>query len=251
MKKIDGLSLPFADYECIDPDLGSELWRLEDPDCEPGLKERLVTHVAFCADCRLRLQVHQEVVDGLRGGKLELPQGRRSNLQLTRGFSTMGLTALAASLALAFLMPPQSPDARIITRAAELPGIERPVPDEAVQSAQPSIRWTPVENVTTYKVTVRGVENDYSWTGETKETELRIPADKSLPADTRFRVSLETVPADLSPQGGWRSSFSRVSTLDFIGYRLKSAQPTARWSAWAGLFGLGAAAALALKGRRG
>jgi len=223
------------DYECIDPPLGAQLWRRDDPDTEPHLRSRLDAHLAHCAACRLSAGVEREVAAGLWAGRLRLPITRNRPTSGSGILAAAGLTALVASLALVFLLTPQAPHADRVTRGDDEAGIVRPVPDEQIATERPTIRWRTLPDATSYTVTVRGVESDYSWTGTTDGGALRLPADRPIPSGERYRVSVETVPPDLAPRGGWRTSFSRVSSLEFLGYRIGAAPPLARWGGLAGL----------------
>ena len=43
----------FAQYECVDPPLGKEMWRTHDPRIDPELLRRLENHLTICHACRM------------------------------------------------------------------------------------------------------------------------------------------------------------------------------------------------------
>ena len=89
-----------AGHECIDPRLGGDLWRLEDPDAEVALRARLETHVTFCASCRQQRAVESATAAGLRMGELALGSSAGRGLRRIRWLAGAGTVALAGGLAL-------------------------------------------------------------------------------------------------------------------------------------------------------
>ncbi len=237
-------------YECIDPAVGAELWKREVPNTDAETRRRLESHLDFCAACRLRAAVGDELAAGLRTGELRVSGRQHVAWRRARRFSGVGAGALAAGLALMFLIPPVPVGHGHLVRGGERAGIVRPLPDEEIVSARPEIHWHPVDAASSYRVTVRDVAENYDYSEETRANHLQIPADRALPPHSRFRVTVETVPADLSPAGGWRTSFARVSLGEFLMYRVRSSHPLARWTGLAGLLALGTALVLAIRSPR-
>jgi hypothetical protein len=237
-------------YECIDPELGDALWQRDDPDVAPEMRARLDNHVAHCAACRLRLSVEGEVAEGLRTGWLHLPHRRGGGWGPAQILTTSGLLAVAASLLLIFTAPPRAALDRRPVRGPSASGIIRPVPDEEIASATPTLRWHAVEDATRYEVAVRGVANGYEWHTSSAEAAVTIPETHPLPPGSRYRIIVTTVPTDLAPGGGWRGSFSRVPPVSFIGYRLTSGSRLAQAVGVLGLCALLASAAWNLRRRR-
>lgn len=215
-------------FECIDQELGSELWKLEVEDTSPELRHRLETHLTFCADCRMKKRLSMETARGLSEGKLKLP--RRSNVVgLSRSMTASGLLALAASVLLVFLLPPVAPHEKMAVRGAdEGQAILRPVPDEILHDTNPLIVWQELPEATSFTVRIEGVDNGYRWEQKSSDTKIQIPAGMELPVSERFRVFVEPVPAYLAPAGGWRSSFSTAPLVPFVKYRLGAAPALAR-----------------------
>ena len=92
-------------YECIDPRLGSDLWRLEDPDTDAAIRARLETHVTFCASCRQQRAVESATVVGLRMGELSLGSSAGRGLRRIRWLAGVGAASLATGLALVLTAP--------------------------------------------------------------------------------------------------------------------------------------------------
>ena len=209
------------EFECIDAELGDQLWRRDDPDCPAELRRRLDLHHAHCAACRLQVAVQERTAAGLRDGRLKLAAPASGRLPVWLG--TFGGTALAAGLALVLLLPPRAPHEDLVLRGAAdgMPAIERPVPGEVVRGGRPTLRWTPLDGASRYEVQVTMAEGDYSWSASTDQAEARVPAGMDLPRDARFRVSVAPVPAHLAPDGAMRTSFRTGDTAAWLGYRLR------------------------------
>jgi hypothetical protein len=215
-------------YECIDPALGTNMWRLDVDDTAEELRARLDTHLHYCADCRIQRRVIAAVSTGLSEGSLHLSKPGRGPL-ISRTLSATGIVALAASLLLMFAMPPVATHQKMAVRGGNAgQEITRPVPDEILRDRSPVITWQPLADATSYKVRIEGVGNDYKWSQTTSGSEISVPADNNLPVSERFRVFVEPVPAYLAPAGGWRSSFSTASLLPFVKYRIGAAPAESR-----------------------
>lgn len=224
------------DFECIDPGLGAQIWRLDDPTTAPGLRDRLDLHVRHCADCRLALAVAREAGEGLRAGRLVvagplLPAW----IRWTGG---LGAGALAACLALVFLLPPRPAGDSPLLRGTGAPAVTSPAPDTVIRDRTPEIRWTPLEHAVRYRITVREVGGDYAWQGESVTPAFALPSGADLPVSSRFRVDVEPVPAHAAPGGRLQSSFRTGSWGEFVDFRLGAAPPALLAGALAGLAGL-------------
>jgi len=158
--------------------------------------------------------------------------------------------ALAAGLALLVLMPPSAPHEQMTLRGDEGPSIERPVAEEVVLDRRPTVRWTALPRARTYAVTVEAVGGDYRWTTNTDTPEATVPAGEELPTDTRFRVSVEPVPAHAAPDGALRSSFRTGDPAAWFGHRLRHGADLARGLGTVGFLGFAAGLAGLLRLRR-
>ncbi len=211
------------EYECIDRELGSNLWRLDSDDTAPELRKRLETHVSFCADCRIRRRINAEMSTGLNKGHLQLPPKAGLNL-FSRSVTATGFLALAASVLFMFMLPPVPAHQKMVVRGDDnIKTIISPIPDEVLLNHNPTISWQFLPEATSYQVRVEGVGNAYKWQQKTSDSQIQIPAGKNLPNSERFRVFVEPVPGYLAPAGGWRSSFSTASILPFLKYRIGAA----------------------------
>ncbi|MBC8426281.1 hypothetical protein H8E07_19365 [bacterium] len=216
--------IPQDGYECVDPDLGGELWRLDDPETNRALRGRLEVHVSICARCRLQLATEDWTRSGLRSERIVL-RGERSRTRITPlhlgGFGAM---ALAAGIALVFLLPAGTLDKDMLVRGnPEQPAITRPIPGEVVHGNKPRIEWTPIADATSYRVTLRQVDGSHEWSHETTDPQACVTDDALLATSARYRVLLETVPAYLASGGGLHSSFRTGTTGEFMRYRLGTA----------------------------
>ena len=66
----------------------------------------------------------------------------------------------------------------------------------AVISLTPSLRWTPVETATNYKLSVTKPDGSLVWEVLTRETEISIPSDHSLQAGERYLWRVEALDAE-------------------------------------------------------
>lgn len=231
-----------GEYECVDPALGAELWRLADPSCPEELRGRLETHVAFCADCRLQLAVDRKAVAILQDeSSVDIPVV--AGLERTRGrlsgwSAGLGATALAAGLALLILLPPRAPHESLTLRGDDGPVIERPVADEVVRGRTPALRWTALTGATRYDVRIEAVAGNYRWSTQTETPSASVPQDRELPPQTRFRISVSPIPAHVAPDGALRSSFRTGGTGAWLAHRLRHGAAAGRVLGGVGLLGL-------------
>jgi len=230
-------------YECIDDGLGSQIWRLDDPTTNPELQERLRLHVRHCAACRERLAVTRHTAAGLADGSLSLTPAATPRQAWPVWLSGAGAAALAACLALVFLLPPRTAGDGLILRGEGDAAILAPKADTVIRDRTPEIRWTPVDKARGYDVTVREVDGDYRWEGRSAAPSLTLPDDAGLPSSARFRVEVTPEPAHLGSDG-LRTSFRTGTWSEFLDFRLRAAPrplvPGALLGALALLVGLAA-----------
>lgn len=216
--------IPRDGYECVDPELGGELWRLDDLGTDDALRGRLEAHISICARCRLQLATEERARTGLRNGRLTLRGGRPRSRITPLSLGGAGALALAAGVALVLLLPPRALEEDLVLRdGTGRPVITRPVPGEVVRGDKPCIEWTPIEGATAYRVTLRQVDGAYEWAHETTGPPACVPADAALATSARYRVVLETVPGYLAPGGGHHTSFRTGTLGEFLRYRLDAA----------------------------
>lgn len=226
-------------WECVDPELGNQLWRRDDPLTDAALRARLERHVALCDCCRLSLAAAAGIAAGLRDGTLGVPAGTwpaaRRAMQRRR-LAGGGAGALAAGLALMLLLPPASSPPAARTRGdADGPRFLRPVESQIVLSRTPALSWTPIAGASGYRLLLSAEGASYACRIETSGAAARVPADAPLPAGARIRAILEVVPPDLAPPAGVTLSFRHGSPAAFAGQRLTAAPLPARLLAALGL----------------
>ncbi len=241
-------------FECVEPDLGEQLWKLDTDDVAHELKQRLERHLRVCDDCRLQRAVHARLGEmGAEGDLVVEVEPARDAHRWRRPDGLMaacGGLALAASLALVLVLPPTLPRAPGLSRAEDPgPGFLRPVEGEVLGADTPDLKWRPIAGATAYNLEITQTDGDYGWRGRADDASVRLPAEAALPARGRFRVLLEPVPADLAPLGGVSVSFRRAGPAEVFAYRVVAAPPAVHVLGVLGLAALAVGAPL-LRRRR-
>ncbi len=227
---------PF-EHECIEPDLGRELWRLDDPQCGQEMRTDLEIHLEFCAACRVTRSLAARTANGLADGRLHIHVGGRGGTA-TAWLGGGSLLALVASLALILLLPPVPVHKDMTLRGEEEPAILRPVADEVVVDATPIVRWSPVEGAARYRISVESIDAKYRWETTTEDTEIRISDQQPIPENNRFRITVDAIPEIFSPPEGMNSSFRRSGRGPWFKYRIGSSSNAVRLLGAAGLLGM-------------
>jgi len=223
-------------YECIDPELGEYVWQLDDPDLEPALRTQVMHHIEICDRCRWERAAELRLARDLESGRLRIDGGGASSTMTPSGSPRVrqplfaasagwaGVTLLAACLALLVFLPPQVPSGDAILRDAGMPYFfTRPVEGEVVAHQQPTLRWTPVDGASGYRVILQQIDGEYRWETRTETTASRPGPEQPLPASGRFRAILQTIPADLVPAEDISVTFSTGSIGALCQYRLTAA----------------------------
>ena len=244
---------PSPVFECVQPEIGGQIWRLTDPDSTAELLEPLRRHLAVCDACRLTLAVGDRLAAAAAEGAVRVEIDDAPAVRPTRRFwqprlvGGGGLVAVAAGLVLMLMLPPRDLTGRI-SRGDDAPRFLRPVEGEVVVSASPQLRWTAVDGATGYQIQVLDPDGDYAWSGRSDQETARIPADLPLPAGRDVRVLVSPVPSDLAPMGEISVSFRRGDTFAFLADRFRRAHVA---SAVVGLAGLVMAFGAMIWARRG
>lgn len=209
-------------HECIDPDLGQDIWRLDDPSTTPELRQVLLRHCHHCSACASTRALDEALKRAVRSGAVDLAGPRRRRHRGALWSMSLGGTALAASLALVILLPPST--AQAPTRAA-LPPVRviRPVTDEVIATSQPTIRWTALEQARAYDVIVTTEAGEERWRTRTEATEVRLPDGSGIDGPGRYRIWIEPIPSHLAASGSFGSSFIRGDAWGAGRYRLRHA----------------------------
>lgn len=241
-------------YECVEPDVGRELWRWAAPGATDEERAHRADHLRVCDACRLEHAVERTVAAGLTDGTLRLPvpaaHTPRRRLVPTLAAGAVGMAAMG--LLLVMLLPPSPPPGFGTDRSGSSEGFIRPVEGETVGASGPNLRWHPLPGANSYRVRVEEVAGDFSWSGETHDTDIALPTDASLTAGREYRAYVEPVPRDLAPAGGLSVRFRSGSLASVLRYRAAAAPASARWLTLSGaLMGLGAVVIAALGRFRG
>ncbi|MBU0743617.1 hypothetical protein KKG45_10390 [bacterium] len=242
-------------FECVQPELGEQLWRLDTDDVAPDLWRRLERHLRVCDDCRLQRAVHDRLGSLGAAGGIDIEVEPECPLQLRvrrpgRFLAACGGLALAASLVLATLLPPAQPRLPGTSRGEDPEsGFLRPVEGEVLNDGTPILSWRPIAGATSYRLEIKQIDGDYGWQEGADGASVRLPAEAALPARGRFLVLLEPVPADLTPLGGVSVSFRRAGLAATLGYRIQAAPLAVHLLGWLGLASLLLAAPIARRRR--
>jgi hypothetical protein len=216
---------------CLDPRLGADLWRLDDPATAAATRQRLDHHLAHCHSCRQQRHVEAAVLGGLRDGRFRLNWATRWRLHIYRGIATAGAIALGVGLLLLFVLPPRTP---LVQRT--VPRILRPVPGEVVLGSRARLVWSAIPGATGYEVIVRDAAGEVVWRTRTDKTRAAL----TLPRNQRCLAQVTTGGARLE------RSFQAAGAGGFVVYRLSAGEPVARIAAAVGLL---AAAVFGFLGR--
>ncbi|MBK8167966.1 MAG: hypothetical protein IPK64_18635 [bacterium] len=206
-------------YECVQPELGAELWRRDLPDCAPELATRLDRHLAVCDACRLEGVVQAALAAGLVADALGKVKPARTLRLRPSPVATGGWVALAASLALALLLPPGALPVGTTRGGQPVAGFVRPVEGEVVADT-PDLRWHPVPGATGYQVTLDQVGGDFHWSARVDASRLEPAGERAPREPGRYRVIVRAIPDDLTPPEGISVTFRRGSGIDQFIYRL-------------------------------
>lgn len=211
-------------FECVDPTWGDQLVRLHEPNLAAELRQSLEDHLFICDACRLSQEVEAAVGEAIRAGRVTIEPGTVTRPLPFPLLRWVGPVAVAASLVLMFLVPPEGRNPGGVTRGGEVPlKFERPVEGEIIWGDAPELKWTEIPGATSYRVQISEVGGDYKWSGLTAGTSLQIPAEYPLPADGIFRGVVHPVPADLARPMAVTVAFSRSGWREFLRYRMKAA----------------------------
>ncbi len=227
------------EHECIDPGLGEQLWRLDDPATGAALRRRLQTHVRFCDACREERQFAEMVAADVASGAVSLSGGRARSPRAGPWLLGGGALAMAAALLVILIATPRAPEPLLRGEPAR-PRILQPVPDQVVLGGTPDLAWSAMPGAREYVVTVTAVGGGSRWTARTETPGVAIPDGAALAVGQRYRIAVVPVPADVGPRGGLRGSFHTGGVLAVARDRLARAP--------AAILALGALGLLAMVG---
>ncbi len=220
-----------AAFECVQPELGDQIWRLDLDETAAELHTRLEHHLQVCDSCRLTLALDSKLASAAVGGHITIASDSVDGNAWSRGLMSAGGLALAASLALVLLIPPGVMPFGSFRGDAETM-ILSPVEGEVLTDATPRASWQPVTDATAYRVTLTGIDSSYQWSAHVENTTAQVPETNALPAQGRFRLLVEPVPADLAPLGENSVVFRRGDISDLMAWRIRHTPRPVQWLTW-------------------
>ncbi|MBA4371038.1 MAG: hypothetical protein C0418_05620 [Coriobacteriaceae bacterium] len=222
-------------FECVESELGAQIWQIDREDADPHLKVLLRDHLAVCDACRLTQAVMQRLPEAFaapaeHGAETRPPlrilPGRD---RLRRRTGAWGGLALAAGLVLVTVLPPSpAGDDRLLRGDGDAPCFLRPVEGEVVTDGRSALSWHAIEGASGYRVRLESADGAYSWEQTVRGATTAMPDRPAPPPGTELRAFLEPVPADLAPPGGISVAFRTGDGLDVARYRFDAAPLAAR-----------------------
>ena len=235
-------------YECVEPEVGREMWRLGQSGASTSDLKLHADHLLICDACRLEAAVGQAIGNGLATGALNLPEtrsrvvrrGRSLRVPATLAAAALGLAA--AGLILMVMLPPTGLVVPGADRSGASTGFERPVAGETIAGNHSQYRWQPIPGASSYLVRIEEVAGDFVWEGTSHGTSLTLPPDITLPAGRELRAYIITVPRDVAPAGDLSVRFRSGDRMAILKYRTLAAPWPAQLLILIGfLLGIGAA----------
>lgn len=229
---------PRTAYDCVDPGVGDEIWRLDVPTINADLQRKLEAHVAVCHACRLHRDLDACARHLVRDGELHqgaAPPAAPRISGVARAAGVAATLAIAASLAGVLLLPPRPVDTDLAVRGSGEARFTRPVEGQVVPAGACRLSWTEVPGATAYEVRVTDRDGGFSWTGATDQTRIDLPEDAGLTGGTAYKAVLSARPVDLLPPGRTSVAFQSGTVVEAAVHRLRWAR---RWIHGLGLAGL-------------
>ena len=215
-------------YGCIDPPVGGEIWRLEQPNLGEEQRRLLEAHLTACDACRLVTDLDLRLTELGRSQDLQRkrPPGLTPNRVAARNSGPLlsGL-ALAASLVLMISLPPRPTHTTQQVRGSERTLFIRPVEGEVVAAGRPVLQWQAVSGANRYYVELRDQDGRSLWLGESPVERIQLPESVFLDVGHTYRALLSADPPDLIPPGQTSVAFRRDSWVRMVLHRLRWSHP--------------------------
>jgi hypothetical protein len=220
-----------AAFECVQSELGDQIWRLDLDETAAELNTRLKHHLQVCDSCRLTQALDSKLATAADGGHLTIAPEPTIGSSWSQGIMAVGGMALAASLALVLLMPPGvMPFGSFRGDASTM--IVTPVEGEVLTDATPQVTWPSVADASAYRVSLTGIDSSYQWSARIETTTAQIPETHALPDQGWFRILVEPLPTDLAPLGENSVVFRRGGVGDVMVWRAQHAPRPIQWLVW-------------------
>jgi len=231
---------------CVEPDLREKAEGVAPEKLDPETRRNWELHLEICHDCREKhafasLEPFNKVVGellaegvgineevGVCGRPFQLAGGNGSSQpRLRRHSFWLGATAAAAAaIVLALALPPNPkslmhPFTPILDEKAPDISflIKRPLEGEVLLGSGGELEWTSVERARFYRVTLRGLRDDFNWTKSVNSTTLDLPEGSEALGD--YLAIVEPLPEGLIPEKDREVLFRRGGPLAFLAYRLE------------------------------
>ncbi|MBU0742046.1 hypothetical protein KKG45_08825 [bacterium] len=225
-------------YECVDPNVGEEIWRLDIPNLDAVLRRELEAHVLVCHACRLHRDLDACARRLVRDGEIDLgatPAAASWSSGLARAAGIAATLAIVASLVGVLFLPPRPVGADMAVRGEVEARFTRPVEGQVVPAGACCLSWTEVPGATRYEVRITDRDGDFTWTGTTDRNRIDLPEDAGLTEGAAYKAVLSARPVDLLPPGRTSVAFRSGTSFEVAAHRLRWAQ---RWIHGLGLAGL-------------
>ncbi len=229
---------PGTAFECVDPSVGDEIWRLDLPAIDAASRHVLEAHVSVCHACRLHRDLDTRTGRLVRDGELEpvaAPPAATGTSGVARAAGVAAALAIAASMVGVLFLPPRPSEGVMTVRGEGEARFTRPVEGEVVTAGACRLSWTEVPGASSYEVRVTDREGAFAWTGTTDRNRIDVPADAGLAGDADYKAVLSARPLDLLPPGRTSVAFRTGTSAAVAAHRLRRAQP---WLHGLGLAGL-------------
>ncbi len=229
---------PGTAYDCVDPGVGDEIWRLDVPTIDADLRRELEAHVSVCHACRLHRDLDACARHLVRDGELHqgaAPPAASRISGVARAAGVAAALAIAASLAGVLFLPPRPVDTDLAVRGEGEARFTRPVEGQVVPAGACRLSWTEVPGATAYEVRVTDRDGGFTWSGATDRNRIDLPETTGLTGGTVYKAVLSARPVDLLPPGRTSVAFRAGTAFESVVHRLRWAR---LWIHGFGLAGL-------------
>ena len=101
--------------------------------------------------------------------------------------------------------------------------MRHPVSGEVLTTPTPFLAWDPLDDATSYRVEIGGLDQAYTWHDTTEATEMTVPREAYLPDRGSFQVVVTPIPSYLASPTGAVTWFRIGGLPALVSYRLAAA----------------------------